>query len=169
MYFIQLIDKNFFYTKSIKIVFLLSLIALIFNGKNQARARENINFLPSQLTRVNLNPNRESYPAKAKFWGLVANGVNQVGIVTLYSNSNQRLSVTIILPQNCSRIFKINQTKIIQVTYKCDKKKVDESSRYSKWIAFHNATTREVQMMAPLVKVDNPLYIRKQAFWIIQY
>ncbi|ACK64672.1 hypothetical protein PCC8801_0583 [Rippkaea orientalis PCC 8801] len=148
---------------------LISILIWDFLNFKKLTAKETINLVPTEITRVNLTTSEQSYPAKARFWGLVANGVNQVSTVTLNSNSNQRLLVTIILPENCRRVFEITETKITKVIHDCPSQKIDESSQYAEWVAFHNATTREVQMIAPPIKVENPLYIRKQAFWLIQY
>ncbi len=142
---------------------------LIFFNINQLKAASHETFLENKLARVDLYPRQESYAATAKFWGLIANGVNQVSTVTLYPNSDNRLLVTIILPQNCTRIFEINETKITNVIYNCPEKKFDESANYTDWFAFHDSTIREIKMVAPPVKSDNPIYIRKQAFWMIQY
>lgn len=146
---------------------IIALLAL-FNI-NQVKVISNKTFLENKLARVNLNPRQKSYAATAKFWGLIADGVNQVSTVTLYPNLDERVLVTIILPQNCTRIFEINDTKITKVTYDCPKQNIDESSNYTDWFAFHDPTIREIKMIAPPVKLNNPIYIRQQAFWIIQY
>ncbi|MEA5510664.1 hypothetical protein VB715_12900 [Crocosphaera sp. UHCC 0190] len=121
-----------------------------------------------ELGRVNITTIQKYYPAKAQFWGRIANGVNQPSTVTLYPKKNQLL-VIIILPQNCGRIFQITQNKITKVTHTCPHQDSDESLDYVNWTVVHNPLDKQIKMIAPATSIDNPLYIRKQAFWLITY
>ncbi len=117
---------------------------------------------------LNLQPIQKSYTATAQFWGRLATGVKQPGTVTLYPKQENRLLVIIIVSQKCGRFFEINGHKIKKVTYSCPEQEKDESSDYTNWKVEHNALTKEVKMIAPAAK-NNPLYIRNDAFWLIDY
>lgn len=117
---------------------------------------------------LNLQPIQKSYTATAQFWGRLATGVKQPSTVTLYPNQENRLLVIIILPQNCGRFFEINGHKINKVTYSCPEQEKDESADYDNWKVEHNSLTKEIKMIAPAAK-NNPLYVRDEAFWLIEY
>ncbi|GBF80140.1 hypothetical protein [Aphanothece sacrum] len=136
---------------------------------NKALSADNNPLLSQTLARVNTASRQQVYSANAQFWGLLATGVNQISTVTFYTELNNRLSIGITLPQKCLLIFEITKTIITKVTQYCPDQKIDKSSDYTNWMISHNQMMREIKMIAPSVKLDNPLYIRKQAFWLIKY
>ncbi|WP_107668865.1 hypothetical protein [Cyanothece sp. BG0011] len=117
---------------------------------------------------INPQPRQKSYTATAQFWGRLATGVKQPGTVTLYPKQENRLLVIIILPQNCGRFFEIHNQKIKKVTYNCSEQEKDESADYTNWKVEHNGLTKEVKMISPAAP-NNPLYVRNEAFWLIEY
>ncbi|ACB49484.1 hypothetical protein cce_0132 [Crocosphaera subtropica ATCC 51142] len=122
----------------------------------------------NELAIINLQPRQKSYTATAQFWGRLATGVKQPSTVTLYPNQEHRLLVIIILSQKCGRFFEIYDQQIKKVTYSCSQEDKDESADYTDWKVEHNSLTKEIKMITPAAK-NNPLYIRQEAFWLINY
>ncbi len=145
--------------------FMLSL--LLFNTPEVSNLKNNFKG-SNNIAIVNPNPVQKSYTATAQFWGRVATGVKQRSTVTLYPNQENRLLVIIILSQQCGRFFEVYDQKIKKVTYSCPEQEKDESADYTNWKVEHNSLTKEVKMIAPPAK-SNPLYIRNEAFWLIEY
>lgn len=144
------------------------IIFLLLINSPQILPIENYFKFPHNVTIVNPNPRQKSYTATAQFWGRVATGVKQPGTVTLYPDQENRLFVIVILSKKCGRFFEIHNQKIKKVTYSCPEEEKDESADYTNWKVKHNALTKEVKMIAPAVN-NNPLYIRNESFWLIQY
>ena len=146
---------------------LLMSLLLLFNTSELSKVKNN--FFPSNtIAIVNPQPRQKSYAATAQFWGRVANGVKQPSTVTLYPKQENRLLVIMILPQDCGRFFEIDDQQIKKVTYSCPEQEKDESADYQNWKVEHNSLMKEVKIIAPPAN-SNPLYIRDEAFWLIQY
>ncbi|MEM8778155.1 MAG: hypothetical protein AAGF26_04640 [Cyanobacteria bacterium P01_G01_bin.49] len=145
------------------------MIFFSFSSQPETLIRENQiqNLHPVAI--VNIEPLKKNYAGTAQFWGRLATGVKQPSAVTLYPNQQNRLSIVMLLPDNCGRIFEINHTKITQVTYTCPQQEKDESTEYVDWKVIHNVLAQEVKMIAPGTNSPHPLYVRQQAFWIITY
>ncbi|MDJ0658054.1 MAG: hypothetical protein QNJ42_01040 [Crocosphaera sp.] len=146
--------------------YLISLL-LLFNTPEFSNIKPDFKLL-NNIAIVNPNPVQKSYTATAQFWGRVATGVKQPSTVTLYPSQENRLLVIVILSKKCGRFFEIYDQKIKKVTYSCPEQEKDESADYTNWKVEHNSLTKEVKIISPAVN-NNPLYIRNESFWLIQY
>lgn len=145
-------------------------ILLSFNGIESLINKQPIEVVTiSPIAIINSEPVKKNYNATAQFWGRLATGVKQPSVVTLYPKHKHRLSVVMLLPNDCGRIFQINQDKITKVIYHCPETEKDESSDYTNWKVLHNKVTKEIKMISPATSSNNSLYVRQQAFWMITY